>query len=96
MNITVSNEALQWYKEELEINSGDMVKFFVRYGGCSTVQRGFSLGVAKQQPVLIGAQSEIEGITFYIEDQDLWYFEDNDLIVTFDETRGEPEFSVTK
>lgn len=96
MNITISNEALQWYKEELEINSGDMVKFFVRYGGCSTVQRGFSLGVAKQQPVLIGAQSEIEGITFYIEDQDLWYFEDNDLVVTFDDTKGEPEFSVTK
>lgn len=96
MNITVSNEALQWYKEELEITSGDMVKFFVRYGGCSTVQRGFSLGVAKQQPVLIGAQSEMEGITFYIEDQDLWYFEDNDLVVTFDETKGEPEFSVTK
>ncbi|WP_078410823.1 HesB/YadR/YfhF family protein [Priestia abyssalis] len=96
MNITVSNEALQWYKEELEINRGDMVKFFVRYGGCSTVQRGFSLGVAKQQPVLIGAQSEIEGITFYIEDQDLWYFEDNDLVVTFDATKGEPEFSVTK
>lgn len=96
MNITISNEALQWYKEELEINSGDMVKFFVRYGGCSTVQRGFSLGVAKQQPVLIGAQKEVEGITFYIEDQDLWYFEDNDLVVTFDETKGEPEFSITK
>lgn len=96
MNITVSNEALQWYKEELEIQTGDMVKFFVRYGGCSTVQRGFSLGVAKQQPVLIGVQSKVEGITFYIEDQDLWYFEDNDLVVTFDEAKGEPEFSVKK
>ena len=96
MNITVSKEALQWYKEELEISNGDMVKFFVRYGGCSTVQRGFSLGVAKQQPVLIGAETNIDGITFYIEDQDLWYFENNDLNVTFDEEKDEPAFTITQ
>jgi uncharacterized protein YneR len=96
MNITVTNEALQWYKEELDLQSGDMVKFFVRYGGCSTVQKGFSLGVGKQQPVLIGAQTEVEGITFYIEDQDLWYFEGRDLVVSYDEAKGEPDFSISE
>ncbi|MFC3886054.1 HesB/YadR/YfhF family protein [Bacillus songklensis] len=96
MNITVTNEAFQWYKDEFDLQSGDKVKFFVRYGGCSTVQKGFSLGVGKQEPVLIGAQAEIEGITFYIEDQDLWYFENRNLVVSFDETKGEPEFSISE
>lgn len=41
MNITINEDALNWYKEELDLESGDQVRFFVRYGGCSNVQRDF-------------------------------------------------------
>ncbi|MEC2176775.1 HesB/YadR/YfhF family protein, partial [Bacillus amyloliquefaciens] len=44
MNMKVNKDALDWYKEELELETGDQVRFFVRYGGCSNVQKGFSLG----------------------------------------------------
>lgn len=41
MNMTINEDALNWYKEELDLESGDQVRFFVRYGGCSNVQKGF-------------------------------------------------------
>lgn len=93
MNIKISNEAAAWYKQELDLKSGDYVRFFARYGGCSTVQSGFSLGVAKDSESNdIGVKTELDGITFYIEEKDLWYFDEHDLIIEFNQNYKEPEF----
>lgn len=79
MNMKVTKGALDWYKEELDLETGDHVRFFVRYGGCSNVQKGFSLGILKDRPMNIGTSTEVEGITFFIEESDLWYFDNHDL-----------------
>lgn len=50
MNLHINEEALKWYKDELDLKKGDQVRFFVRYGGCGNVQKGFSLGVSKDEP----------------------------------------------
>lgn len=83
MNMKVTKGALDWYKEELDLETGDHVRFFVRYGGCSNVQKGFSLGILKDLPMNIGISTEVEGITFFIEESDLWYFDNHDLSVTY-------------
>ncbi|AOC91248.1 uncharacterized protein BARD7_01778 [Bacillus amyloliquefaciens] len=93
MNMKVNKDALDWYKEELELETGDQVRFFVRYGGCSNVQKGFSLGVAKDQPMNAGISTEVEGITFFIEESDLWYFDNHDLSVTYSDQSEEPVFN---
>nr|WP_263326682.1 HesB/YadR/YfhF family protein [Neobacillus sp. Marseille-Q6967] len=96
MNIKISNEAAAWYKQELDLKSGDYVQFFARYGGCSTVQKGFSLGVSTEEPMDIGAKTVVDGITFYIEQKDLWYFDNHDLEVEFKAEYGEPVFLYDK
>ncbi|MFL6558742.1 MAG: HesB/YadR/YfhF family protein [Bacillus sp. (in: firmicutes)] len=96
MNIHISNEAAAWYKEELNLAKGDFLRFYVRYGGCSTVQRGFSLGVTKDEPVDIGSKIEKDGITFYIEEKDLWYFEDHDFTIEYQSEYEEPVFDYKK
>ena len=50
MNIILSAEALNWFKEEMEVIPGDSIRFFARYGGASTLHEGFSLGVTKEAP----------------------------------------------
>ena len=50
MKIILSNEALLWFKQEMEVEPGDAIRFFARYGGSSSIQAGFSLGVTKEQP----------------------------------------------
>lgn len=47
MNLKINEEALKWYKNELDLKEGDQVRFFVRYGGCSNVQKASPLGSQK-------------------------------------------------
>ncbi|MGG3470498.1 HesB/YadR/YfhF family protein [Neobacillus pocheonensis] len=96
MNIQISDFAAAWYKEELNLKNGDFVRFFVRYGGCSTVQSGFSLGVSTEEPVDIGAKTAMDDITFYIEEKDLWYFDDHDLFINYHSDYEEPVFEYKK
>ncbi|PLR95258.1 HesB/YadR/YfhF family protein [Bacillus sp. T33-2] len=93
MKIVVSDEAAAWYENEMDLEKGSYVRFFARYGGCSTVQQGFSLGVSNEEPADIGAKSEKNGITYYIEEKDMWYFDNHDLEVGFNKAANEPVFN---
>ncbi|HYK73681.1 MAG TPA: HesB/YadR/YfhF family protein [Pseudoneobacillus sp.] len=92
MNIQVTNDAASWYKSEMSLKDGDNLRFFVRYGGFSTFQRGFSLGIEKEEPSEIGASTTVDGIMFYIEEKDLWYFSGHDLLVSYNAKMDETEF----
>ena len=95
MNIKISKEAAAWYNNELDLIPGTYLRFFVRYGGQS-IQSGFSLGIDRNQPTHIGSSTEINGVTFYVENQDLWFFEDYDLVITLNNKLNEPEFLYEK
>ncbi len=41
MNMKVTKGALDWYKEELDLETGDHVRFFVRYGDARTFRKAF-------------------------------------------------------
>ncbi|WP_001054456.1 hypothetical protein, partial [Bacillus cereus] len=62
MNLSVTKEAVNWYKDELNLQTGDTLRFFVQYGGCSTVQKGLSLGIRKDEPAHPAVQVQEEGI----------------------------------
>ncbi|MGX6443340.1 HesB/YadR/YfhF family protein [Neobacillus sp. K501] len=96
MKIQISHDAVAWYKQELNLNKGDYVRFFARYGGCSTVQSGFSLGVSNEEPTDVGTKVQEDGITFYIEEKDLWYFDDHNLIIDYQTKYEEPVISYEK
>ncbi|WP_338472278.1 HesB/YadR/YfhF family protein [Niallia sp. XMNu-256] len=92
MKIEMSDKVFQWYKEELALNRGDCIRFYIRYGGFNSFVKGFSLGMNKDLPEQSHTKIEKDGITFYIEDCDTWYFDNKDLVVKFNEKLGEPEF----
>lgn len=96
MQIDISQPAFQWFKKELRLESGDEVRFFVRYGGHSTVQQGFSLGVTKEKATDIGSSTEVNGITFYIRRDDLWYFDNHDFKVKYNRATDSIEYSFSE
>lgn len=96
MNIQIDSESAAWYKEELQLQSSDLVRFFVRYGGHSNIQSGFSLGISKDDPFDIAVQVKIDDITYFIEEKDLWYFDGHDLFVEFNSECNEPVFHYKK
>ncbi|MFC4618806.1 HesB/YadR/YfhF family protein [Camelliibacillus cellulosilyticus] len=87
MQIIITEEALEWFKDEFQLTSGDAIRFYVRYGGASPIQEGFSLGVMADSPNDPSARVEIEGIHFFVEAKDAWYFKDYDLKVVTDKNK---------
>ncbi|MDG5789168.1 HesB/YadR/YfhF family protein [Evansella sp. AB-P1] len=84
MNIEITDQAFEWFKEELELSNDDNVQFFVRYGGCGDFQTGFSLGVTVKKPDDPAVKIKKNGVHFYIERKDEWYFDNKDLKVAYD------------
>nr|WP_088007020.1 HesB/YadR/YfhF family protein [Indiicoccus explosivorum] len=96
MDIVVSKKALDWFKEEMEAEPGDHIRFFARYGGSSKLHEGFSLGVTKDTPDEAAAERTVDGLLFYVEERDFWYFDGHDLHVGLNEATGELEYDYKK
>lgn len=94
MKLHISEKAAAWYKNEMALNEGAYVRFFVRYGGFSTIQPGFSLGISNELPEEVGVEAVIDSIHFYIEKKDLWYFDNHDFFVELDAKLEEPAFTI--
>lgn len=84
MELILSKEAIQWFKDEMDATSGDFIKFFARYGGSNPFHEGFSIGVNFEEPIQLAVSTIIDDITFFVEEDDLWFFNDHDLHVTMD------------
>ena len=52
--------------------------------------------ISTEEPVDIGAASNLDEITFYIEEKDLWYFDNHDLVITYHSDYEEPVFEYKK
>ncbi|MGN7471030.1 HesB/YadR/YfhF family protein [Brevibacillus sp. SAFN-007a] len=94
MKLTVTAPAVAWFKGEWGCKEGDSVRFFVRYGGVSTVQDSFSMGIAKEQPNEVGLSAVVDGITFYMEQDELWYMNGHGLIVDYRSATDEVDFKL--
>lgn len=81
MKITVTEEAARWYKDEMGLEDGDFLRFFVKYGGNNPFHPNFSLGIMKQAPENISISHKQEGVTFYLEKEDEWFLEGLTLTV---------------
>lgn len=91
MKLKVTKEAAEWYKQELDLQDGEYIRFFVKlYGGNNTVHPNFSLGVSNERPVNMVISDEQAGITFYFNEQDEWYIKEHSLTVTLE--NGEIEY----
>lgn len=93
MKIVISQEAMQWFKEDMEAQPGESIRFYARYGGSSVLHEGFSLGVTKEIPTNAAIELTLEDIHFFIEDKDVWYFDGHDLSVSLNSSSGEIEYS---
>lgn len=92
MQFHISDDAIAWYEEELHLHEGDSVRFLARYGGNSTHHAGFSLGIEKENPISAGVSFHKNGIHYFIEENDLWYFNDQDLFIQFNSEINEPVY----
>ncbi len=86
MKIDVSKDAAKWFIEELGLKENDSIKF---YGKVYGPLDGFSIGMDKVEPSKAEVMVTVEGINFYVEQNDAWFFDNQDLKVTYDSKRKE-------
>lgn len=96
MEILLSNEAMDWFRNEMEVEDGDYIRFYARYGGSSPFHEGFSLGMNREIPHEMGVHVIVEGVHFYIEKADAWFFNEHHLIVQVDKNLDELSYSYKK
>lgn len=93
MNVEVTKPAINWFKEEFgEGTSLIPIRLYGRYGGCGSLQSGFSLGMSQTEPVEPMLQKEVDGFLFFVEEQDLWYFNDHSVKIKYSRKHDEIEF----
>lgn len=93
MALTITPAAHDWYKEELGLTSGDSIRIFGKYGGSTNVHVGFSTGINMISPVDALSQTEVEGITYFTESSDEWFFANFGLLVDIDPILNEPFYT---
>jgi len=89
MKIVITNQALQWFSDEMEVQPGDTIRFYARYGGSNPFHEGFSLGMSKDEPLNPSVLTKHNDVTFFIEEDDVWFFNNHDLYVDFDQETDE-------
>ncbi len=94
MKLQVEEKAANWYKEEMALMEGDHLRLFVRLGGCGSVLPGLSLGIMRDEPREPGVETQVEGVHFYMEQDQLWYLDNRDLHISFDAATEEIKMEV--
>ncbi|WP_062046934.1 HesB/YadR/YfhF family protein [Bacillus sp. JCM 19034] len=77
MQLSISKKAAILYKKEMDLQKGDSLRLYVRIGGVGS--GGFSVGVMKDKPNQFSYTVEQEGIIFFVEEDDFWYFNGMDI-----------------
>ncbi|AYV68699.1 HesB/YadR/YfhF family protein [Niallia circulans] len=97
MKILVSKEAIKWFKEEVGLEEGSAIRFYSQIYGTSPIQEGYALAFTIDTlHEDVAVQTVSEGLTFFIEDADLWFFNGHDLYVEYNNNIDELEYRYVK
>ncbi|GAB6989021.1 HesB/YadR/YfhF family protein [Paenibacillus pini] len=92
MNIRISKDAARWYIKELGLQEGSFLRFFPRYSSGGGLHPGFSLGISEEPAERPFLQENVEGVNFYMEEQDVWYLREYDLVVNYLQTYDDIDY----
>ncbi|PYZ95213.1 hypothetical protein CR194_06775 [Salipaludibacillus keqinensis] len=88
MKFTITDQAIDFYKNELNLTDGDSLSFFVRIGGVGS--GGFSAGLYLGIPDHDYISLQKRGLNFCVAEDDQWYFDG--MIIDYNEDYGEVTF----
>ena len=94
MKMSITQPAAKWYIDELNLDEGDHVRFFARYGGFGGIHKGFSLAISNDSPNDPAIKIESLGVTFFVEKSDIWYFDGYDFHIKYSRKYDEVEYVI--
>lgn len=92
MQLTITPSALEWFKREIQLESGMGIRFYGKVYGKTQVHDGFSVGLSVDRPEDPLVKTTVSDMLFFIEETDEWFFKGYDLIVDYDKKLDEPTY----
>lgn len=92
MKLTITPRAQQWFKDEVGVDADSGIRFYGKIYGKTDVHEGFSIAMSVEAPDQPLVKEEIDGITYFIEETDDWFFKGYDLLVDYDAEKDEPQY----
>ncbi|WP_042455145.1 HesB/YadR/YfhF family protein [Neobacillus dielmonensis] len=89
MLINIDEKAATWFKQEFENNMLSNIRMFPQYAGFGEKNKGFTLAFSAETPANIGLKKQINGITFLVDGNDIWFFEETETCMTVDDQLNE-------
>ncbi|MHC5229763.1 HesB/YadR/YfhF family protein [Enterococcus sp. LJL99] len=96
MQLTVTPKAQEWFEKEVGASSDNGIRFFGKIYGKTEVHDGFSIAMSVEQPEQPLIKEVLNGVPYFIEETDDWFFNGYDLTVDYDEVNDEPKYFFTK
>lgn len=82
MLISIDERAAAWFNKEFEINKPFTIRLYPQYAGFGEKNKGYSLAFSAESPTNAGYTKDISGITFYVEGNDVWFFENTETYLS--------------
>ncbi|MEH7885040.1 hypothetical protein V7654_12055 [Bacillus sp. JJ1609] len=89
MTISIDQSAYKWFENEFGTAKPFFIRLYPQYGGFGDKNKGYSLAFALETPAIAAEQQEIDGITFFVESNDTWFFEETDVEIKYSEAEQE-------
>jgi uncharacterized protein YneR len=86
MLISIDEKAFVWFTKEFEFSEPLCIRMFPQYAGFGQKNKEFCLGFSAETPTNAEYKQEINGVTFYYEENDAWFFQDTETYLTIDGT----------
>ncbi|MGX7203939.1 HesB/YadR/YfhF family protein [Enterococcus pingfangensis] len=96
MKLTITPQAQEWFKRELEFAEGQGIKFYGKVYGKTQVHDGFSVGMAVDFPESPLIEEKVDDLLFFVEEADEWFFKGFDLVVDYDAKLDEPKYEFSQ
>lgn len=92
MKLTITPKAQEWFKREIELGDNQGIKFYGKVYGKTQVHDGFSVGMSVDTPETPLIEENTNGMMFFVEEADEWFFKGYDLVVDYDTELNEPKY----
>lgn len=86
MFISIDEKAFSWFSDEFRNNTPLFIRMYPQYAGFGEKHKGYSLAFSAETPYHAGFTKDVHGITFFVEGNDTWFFEDTNTYLSFDES----------
>jgi uncharacterized protein YneR len=89
MLISIDERAATWFKKEYEMQKPFTIRLYPQYAGFGEKHKGYSLAFSAELPSNAGYAKDINGITFYVEGNDVWFFENTETYLSVNDLSEE-------